>query len=171
LIYWEAFNYKTKTYPLDHLHPMRWTLVQSAAQEKPERHYRFNVIFSLHTFTQECEDSHDPKLFYTDARETRSFCFHRYDASFQLKEVILNLEKGYVFHTRHQNFLRIDKADGVYEVYFTVRRSKHADFDLELYVQSAYKRTKGNTPNAGKIRFYVVAHNTLHNKPIKPSKR
>jgi glycerol-3-phosphate cytidylyltransferase-like family protein len=68
-----------------------------------------------------------------------------------------------VFHTGHQNFLRINKADGVYEVYFTVRRSKDVNFDLEIYVQSAYKRTKGKSPNAGKIRFYMVAYNTLHN--------
>jgi hypothetical protein len=171
LIYWEEFNYKGKTYSLDHLHPMQWTLTQAAAQGKPERFYKFSVIFSLHTFAQEREDDHDPELAYSDSRETRTFCFHRYEASFQLQDVIFSLEKGHVYNTGHQNFLRIDKADGVYEVYFTVRRSKHADFDLEIYVQSAYKRTKGNSPNADKIRFYVVAYNRLHNKPIKSTRR
>jgi hypothetical protein len=171
LIYWEEFNYKGKAYSLEHLHPIKWTLTQAATQGKPERSYRFSVIFSLHTFTQKREDDHDPELAYSDPKETRTFCFHRHKASLQLQDVIFNLEKGYVFHTGHQNFLRIDKADGVYEVYFTVRRSKHAGFDLEIYVQSAYKRTKGDSPNAGKIRFYVVAYNTLHNKPIKPPKR
>jgi hypothetical protein len=92
---------------------MKWVLTQAAAQGKPERTYRFNVIFSLHTFAQECEDHHDPELFYSDARETRSFFFHRYESSFQLQDVIFNL----------------DKADGVYEVYFTVIRYRDADFD------------------------------------------
>jgi hypothetical protein len=150
---------------------MAWALTQSAAKGKPERNFHFRIIFSLHTFTQSCKDHHDPELFYADARETRSFSFHRHEASFQLRDVIQNLEKGYVFHTGHQNFLRIDKADGIYEVYFTVKRSKEDGFDLEIYVQSAYKRTQGNSPNAGKIRFYVVAYNTLHNKPIKPTRR
>ena len=171
MIYWSPFHYQNIEYDLSHLHPMRWTLTQPAINGKPEKNYRFSVVFSLHTFTQSFEDRHDRELSYSDARETRAFCFNRYQDSFELPEIIQRLDQGYVFHTGKQNFLRIDKDNGTYEVYFVVKRSKLPDIDLDIYVQSSYKRTKGNSPKAGKIKFTVVAYNTMNNRPIKPPRR
>tara|TARA_R110001606_G_C15400859_1_gene652970 strand:+ start:1052 stop:1504 length:453 start_codon:yes stop_codon:yes gene_type:complete len=150
---------------------MPWVLIQEARGGNPERTYRIETIFSLHTFTRSKEAHHDDDLSYSDSREQRTFCFERYKDSKHLPAIIRDMGMGYVQHTGHQNFLRIDTSHGTYEIYFVVRRSKKSEFDLEIFVQSAYARSKGNSPKAGKIKFYVVAYNTLHNKPIKPPRR
>jgi hypothetical protein len=124
---------------------MSWTMILPAAKSKPARNYRFSVVFSLHTFTQAKEYGHDSNLFYSDARETRTFCFNRYQDSLELPNIIQGLNQGHVFHTGKQNFLRIDKGSDTYEVYFVVKRSKRLGFDLDIYVQSAYKRTPEST--------------------------
>jgi hypothetical protein len=172
LIYWKAFEHQGETHSLDHLHPMSWKLNQEAKGTNPQRIYNIEITFSMHAFTRSIDHSQiDESLHYSDKKETRHFCFERYELSKQLPAIIQSLDKGYVFHTGRQNFMRIDIADAKYEIYFVVRRSAKADFDLDIYIQSAYQRTYGNSPRAGKIKFYVVAHNTLHNKPIKPHKR
>ncbi len=143
-----------------------------AKGDKPAQTYRIRIIYSLHCFTVMYQNSNDPALNYSDNRETRTFSYERYQLSFQLPKIIKTLEQGFVYHTGKRNFLRIDNANGEQlEVFFTVQKSKESELDLQLYVQSAYVRTKGNSPKAGKIRFAIVAYNTLNNKPIKPHRR
>lgn len=167
MIYWNDFVHDGKAYPLNHLHPEIWEFKQAAKGDKPERVYRTRIIYSLHTFAEEkgC-------LPYSDNRETRSFCFDRYKDSFMLPKIIKSIGKGYVFHTGRDNFLRIDTGEAQeYEVFFTVLKSKEKDVDLQIYIQSAYLRTKGHSPRAGKIRFSVISFNVMNNKKIKPHRR
>jgi hypothetical protein len=170
MIEWSPFSSNGKQYDLAHLWPDEWNYVQQGNSKNPERTYRIRIIYSLHTFTRGRETNID--LDYSDARETRTFCSARYDKSFMLPKIIKQLDQGYIFHTSHKNFLRIDiGSENSYEVFFTVQKSKEPNKELQIYVQSSYERTKGNSPKAGKIRFSVVAYNTLHNKVIKPPRR
>lgn len=171
MIYWKVFRFQEKEFSLEHLHPRIWLYEQAATDTKPAIPYRVRVIFSLHCFTV-MRDETKPDLDYSDDRETRTFCFDRYEWSKLLNEIIDTLGEGYVYHTGRQNFLRVRSASGVdYEVFFTLMKSSEKGIDLQLYVQSAYLRTRGNTPKAGKIRFSVIAHNTKANKPINVHKR
>ncbi|PKH88314.1 hypothetical protein [Colwellia sp. Bg11-28] len=166
MIYWNDFVCDGITYPLKHLHPEIWEFTQAAKGDKPEKVYKIRIIYSLHCFTVKG----GTKLPYSDNRETRSFCFTRYEDSKMLPEIIKTLEAGYVYHTGRQNFLRIDQGTAKeYEVFFTVTRTQGVD--LQIYIQSAYLRTRGHTPKAGKIRFAIIAYNTLIGKKISPPRR
>jgi len=166
MIYWNDFVHDGITYPLGHLHPEIWEFKQASKGDKPEIVYKILIIYSLHCFTVKG----GTKLPYSDNRETRNFCFKRYEDSKMLPEIIKALGAGYVYHTGRQNFLRIDQgAAKEYEVFFTVTRTQNAD--LQIYIQSAYLRTRGHSPVAGKIRFAVIAHNTQKGKKIKPPRR
>lgn len=171
MIYWKTFRFQNNNYSLEHLHPRVWLYEQHATESKPAIQYRIRVIYSLHCFTVR-RDENLPELDYSDDREVRTFCFDRYLWSKHLNEIIENLGEGYVYHTGRQNFLRVRSSSGTeYEVFFTLIKSKEQEIDLQLYVQSAYLRTRGSSPQAGKIRFAVIAYNTKSNKPIKVFKR
>lgn len=168
MIYWNNFLHNGVAYPLNHLHPELWVFTQPAKGDKPAINYTIRVIYSLHTFTTK-EVGDRP---YSDNRETRNFCFNRYDDSKVLPQVIKAIGNGYVFHTGRDNFLRIDQGlDTEYEVFFTAIKSKEKNADIQLYIQSAYLRTRGDTPRAGKIRFSVIAFNIMRGKKIKPHRR
>jgi hypothetical protein len=173
MIHWKPFIHDGREYELSHLHPETWAFEQAATDKNPARIYKIRIIYSLHCFTtKKLENNNDISLNYSDSRELRTFCFARHTASYQLQSIIRGLGNGYVFHTGEQNFLRIDNGAGEkYEVFFVVTRSRERDLDLQLYVQSSYVRTRGSSPKAGKIRFSVVAYNTLQNKKIKPPRR
>jgi len=165
MIYWNDFINAGVTYTLKHLHPEIWEFTQAAKGDKPAIVYKIKIIYSLHCFT--VKDGTDRP--YSDNRETRNFCFDRYEDSKELPKIIKSLGSGYVYHTGRQNFLRIQGVDKEYEVFFTVTKTK--EVDLQIYIQSAYSRTRGHSPKAGKIRFSVIAHNTLTGKKIKPPRR
>lgn len=171
MIKWEAFSYNGEIYDLSHLWPELWTYEQPASNGKAAKHYRIRIIYSLHCFTMGKETGHDPKLSYADAREARTFCFTRHTQSYLLPEIMKNIGAGYVLHTGYSSYLRVDSGSAQYEVYFSVTRSKEKCADLQINIKSAYIRTKGGEPKAGKIRFSVIAFNTLNNKPIKPIRR
>jgi len=172
MINWLPFNGGGINYDLTHLWPEVWVYTHVGVNGKPDLVYRIRIIYSLHTFTKGLEPNHDVAFNYADARESRTFCPDRYNKSLQLPKIMKNLDRGHIFHTNSQNFMRIDNGAGLsYEVFFTVQRSSEVDNDLNIYVQSSYDRTRGNSPKAGKIKFSVIAYNTLHNKPIKVYRR
>jgi hypothetical protein len=172
MIKWNPFSHGSKNYELTHLWPEIWVYTQEAKGDKLAIVYNIQIIYSLHCFTKKKELDADATLDYSDTRETRTFCFDRYDYSFLLPEILRRLEKGYVYHTGKKNFMRIDKDENEeYEVFFVVNKSKLAGIDIQLYINSAYLRTRGKSPKAGKIKFSVVAFNTMNNKPIKVYRR
>ncbi len=177
MIKWRPFFYKDKTYDLSHLHPFEMTLLQSASNDKPAREYQFVVSFGLHSFTRKVIDSekNDPALHYKDSRETRVFCFHRYEHSKYLPTIIKTVEKRKCYHTGHSNYFIIElitqeKNIVEYEVYFAVSKSGQQKGKLNLFIQSAYTRDeihKRGQPKKKPIRFQIIAFNTLIGKPIK----
>ncbi|MDH5302139.1 MAG: hypothetical protein OEW58_12330 [Gammaproteobacteria bacterium] len=173
MIYWQPFEYKGEVYSLGHLHPELWTFCQ-VKQGKNDAVYRIQVTYSLHTFTKGLREEHSEDLAYSDNKEIRTFCFNRYEWSHSLPGAIKGLDQGYVYSTGKRNFLRIPKGDGSageYEIFFTLTKASAQGVDLNLYVSSAYYRTYGSAPKAGKIRFGIAAFNIMHNKPIKVHRR
>lgn len=176
-MYWIPFSHDTVEYDLSHLHPFEMEVIQAPAHGKPERRYLLNVQFSLHCFSRSKESSDTVSLSYSDNRETRAFCFIRYKYSHYLPDIIRQIAERTCYHTGRGNYLTIELMadDGTrvdYEVYFQVSKSGKKPARLNLFVQSAYTRDHGAQfrSKIKKIGFFVIAHNTLQNKPIKVPK-
>jgi hypothetical protein len=143
-------------------------------KEKPEKKYIFDVCFSLHCFTYKIKDDSETTLFYKDSRETRVFCFERYELSKKLPQIIQDIFERNCYHTGHSNYFVAELLDMKgkkieYQVYFSISKSTEKKGRLTLYVQSAYPNTKNPSVKKKKpIRFRVLAHNVLMGKKIKP---
>ncbi len=171
MIVWAAFTHNDIKYDLSHLHPTKNLYIQAGKDGKPEQKYWVEVCYSLHCFSQKREPIPDTSLNYSDAKETRTFDFTRYELSKQLPNIIQNLHQKKCMHTGKGNFFLIEvimpngeKAD--YEVYFDIQR---ANGKARLFVQSAYVRdiAHGNkTKTTKKISLFVILHNRLTGKPI-----
>lgn len=167
---WNEFNFAGSQYCLRHLWPCTQKYVIPANKNNPEKSICVHVIFSLHCFTSGKKECANPALDYSDNRETRTFCFDRYHLSKLLPNIIKQLNQGKVFHTGHATYLRIDNAAPEnYEVYFTLTKGKGEV--LNLFVNSAFKRTIGEAPFGGKVSFNILALNTLAGKKTKPPRR
>lgn len=124
-------------------------------------------------------ESPDPKLFYSDSRETRHFDFRRYELSFHLPGIVDGLMTRKCFHTERGNYFTLDVLDDKgnkveYEVYFTVSKSSKPGF-INLYIQSAYPRDAAHRSGRPKknpkpIGFPIILYNTLNKIPIKVPK-
>jgi hypothetical protein len=173
MIAWGAFKYQEVEYDLSHLHPSQVRYIQPGKIGQPERIFTVDVSYSLHCFTNQLDFS-DPHLNYSDARETRTFNFERYELSKQLPQIIQELNFKNCMHTGKGNFFVVEvvTSSGVkenYEVYFEVKHSKTKGV-AHLYVQSAYIRDlvhSNRPPATKKISLYVILHNKLAGKPIK----
>ena len=175
---WRKFEYKGKSYKLSHLHPCIWYLNQEG--KHPARQYRFNIEFSLHCFTKQLPEDIsliDSLLLYKGPKETRQFCFERYELSKQLPDIIKNINNKTCWHTHHGHFFTIELQDQEgekreYEIYFSVHKSGKGW--LTLIVKSAYirdKEYKTAQPKKRKIRFSVIARSRFENKKLRPPPR
>jgi hypothetical protein len=176
MISWKPLVYQGEMYDLSHLHPKLIDVVQPAKDGMPERIYRVQLIYSLHTFTRGVKprESSDAALLYSDSRESRVFDFGRYELSKQLPAIVEGLQARKCYHSGKGNFFVIEivgsgAAPVEYEVYFEASRSSQKGV-LNLFVQSAYVRDeehKGGRPNKKPIRFCVLLFNIQNNKPIR----
>ena len=116
----------------------------------------------------------DNALHYGDSRETRIFCFDRYNLSGKLPDIAKSLSNRPCFHAGRGNFFVTELMDvnggrnENYEVYFRVSRDNRGL--LRLFVQTAYVRDRNRgsaQPKRKKINFFVIAHNTRAGKKIK----
>lgn len=115
-------------------------------------------------------------LRYADSRETRIFCFERYQLSRHLPDIVKVINQKKCFHTGKGNFfiIEVPNSEGEpqeYEIYFNVTRSSAGR--LRLFVESAFIRDdehESSQPKKKKINFFVIAYNRQTNKPIKPPK-
>lgn len=172
---WRPFTFAGQSYDLSHLHPFELDVVVPVKDGKPEQMFPFLVEFSLHCFTRTIEAGDNPALEYSDNRETRTFCFDRHHLSLHLPEIILGIGNKRCSHTGQGNFFIVELIDhrGLpveYEIYFDVSKKSKAKGRMKLFVQSAYVRDAAGQayrPNPKRIRFYVIAHNTIMGKPIK----
>ena len=179
MIKWSPFQYRGTTYDLSHLHPFQMTVSQPATQNKPERHYKIQVFFSLHCFTKskKGEINVDKDLICSDNREDRIFDFKRYELSKNLRNIVQKIGQKRCLHTGHGNYFIIEILNEQqekiqYEVYFKLSRGKKL---LNLYIESAYPRSNDAAHKSGHkkkkpIRFTVLAYNIQVGKKIKVPK-
>ncbi|WP_299073047.1 hypothetical protein [uncultured Paraglaciecola sp.] len=173
---WKSFSFEGVEFALDHVHPFEWAFTAPAAAKRPERTYKIQVMFSMHTFTRGLQDGeHVPDLLYRDSREVRAFDFVRYELSKRLPEIVTLLGERRCYHTHHGNFftLEIINAEGQpsdYEIYFKVSKSSQKGW-LNLFIESAYVRDaeyQTSQPKKRKIGFQVIAYNIMHGKKLNP---
>lgn len=176
MVFWRPFIYQSKTYDLSHLHPFEIEIVQEAVNGKPDRRYCIQVLFSMHCFT--VKELSEDALRYSDSRETRRFCFDRYELSKRLPGIIRDIGNRKCFHTPHNNYFLVEviQEDGnktEYEIYFKLSRSGKKKL-LNLFVESAYVRDQRYKVSKAKrrkpIRFVILARNVEEKRPIKVPK-
>ena len=92
------FVFNGENYELSHLNTFLHKFIQEAKGNNPERVYECIIEFSHHCFTKspnshtgENLDSYPADLHYVTSKETRVFCFERYDLSFKLPNLIRDL--------------------------------------------------------------------------------
>lgn len=93
--------------------------------------------------------------------------------SHKLPQIAKDISKRSCYNTGKGNFFTIEMATDEgksieYEVYFKVSRESKGR--LRLFIESAYIRDDEygtSQPRKKKIGFFVIARNTMHNKPIK----
>jgi hypothetical protein len=174
MIRWLPFERDNTVYPLEHLHPQTVIFRQPAKGDNPERTYTVDIEFGLHCFTCEPLEGDDPKLLYSDARETRRFDLYRYNLSMRLPDFVESLPTRKCYHTEHGNFFTIEilgdagQKPEQYEVYFTVSKSARKGV-LNLSLQSAYVRDRAFVKRKKPVGFFVILHNTLNDRPIHPA--
>ncbi|MBL4751563.1 MAG: hypothetical protein JKX71_13450 [Amylibacter sp.] len=172
---WKPFTHTGNQYDLSHLHPFKLDVTQPETTKVEEKIFQFKVIFSLHCFSKTTKEGDDPLLEYSDNRETRTFCFERYQLSFQLPAIIRDIHKKRCNHTGKGNFFIIELSDDdgneiEYEIYFDIDMAKSREQPMTLYIQSAYVRddeSKAYRHKTKKIGFYIIAYNKSIGKPIK----
>ena len=152
-----------KAYPLNHLHPFRYTLAVNHSGGLVEVEIR--VAFAMHCFTRACADGDGDSQLYRDARETRSFCPDRYTLSWQLPGIVRTLAERRCSFAKADNYMTIDMqtVDGAavqYGVFFNVMRMDGNA--VLLTIQSAYQLAAGKqVPGRGSVRFARLVELTL----------
>jgi len=175
MIKWGEFTHKENTYSLKHVHPFEHEFIVPSVGGKPEIKYKIKIRFGLHCFTRGKKGTEDPLLFYKDNRECRIFCFDRYELSKRLRIIVTELLDRKCYHTGKSNYFTVDLIDKDgkevgYEVYFIVSKCTNEKGVLNLYIQSAYPRTRNiSTKKKKPIKFKIIAYNTMTGKDIKLS--
>lgn len=173
---WSAFVHQGTTYALGHLDAYSFDFVVPAKDGKPEQVYPLNVTYSIHCFTRKAKPGEvvPSDLAYSDSRETRIFCFDRYEQSKRLRGIVETLGQRKCLHDKHGNFyvFEVQNDDGsksYYSVFFTVSRSRKKP-GLNLFVTTAHMRPQPPyVSNPKPIRFGVIVHNVWNGKPVKPA--
>jgi len=176
---WKPFHHRGQEFDLSHLHPFEWEYTAPATAQRPERTYRLDVHFSMHTFTRGLDrgETVAAEWLYHDTREERAFDFLRYALSAQLPGIVRQLGERVCYHTQHGIFFTIEAVnpEGAmqeYEVYFKLSRATRKGW-LNLYVQSAYVRDQAHgtaQPKKRRIGFQVIAYNVTTGKKTNPGK-
>lgn len=173
--YWPQIAILGKVLDLAHLDPR----VLECPMEGRETPLRIQVKYSNHCFTETFVDSeHDPALQIMDHKTKRAFCSIRYEHSQRLPAMVSALPGAKVHQTSElRNYVyatAIESSDGaLYEMYFTLKKTKGEGADLGLSVESAYP-VKTATPQLARpsaIRFKVLAKRVFEGQPIRFSPR
>lgn len=101
---YEPFHYSSTRYELAHLNTFYTKFTQPAKNNRSEKIYHCLIEFSHHCFTKnpnthkgESLRDYPTELHYTTDKETRIFCFERYELSKQLPQIIKAMDKQKCF--------------------------------------------------------------------------
>ncbi|MCR5877272.1 hypothetical protein [Phenylobacterium sp. J367] len=166
-----ALDYEGKALDFSHLEPMD---LACPTQARPNG-VRINVRFSCHCFTEAYDAAkHDGRPMMMDRGKQRAFCPARFELSQQLPDLIRSLPDAHVYMTPEANFVRLALNEDVeYRMYFNVRRFAESGYDLQIFVESAYRPdTPGLPPEKmQKVRFKVLVDKVLTNQKLKFHRR
>jgi hypothetical protein len=159
-----------KAYPLNHLHPFRFTLILITPPGSDGLPVDLEIGFSMHTFSRGRRADDSSEEVYSDPRECRIFDEERYVLSHRLPDIVRNLSSGKCYHARNQNYLSvvcISESNGAceYRIFFVLQRSKRAPASprtcVRLIVQSAYPAPPTARGKESPIRFPVLLRRVL----------
>src|SRR6185503_13627144 len=105
--------------------------------------FKVFVSFGFHTFTRKWEHDDKPAYRYAHGGEQRCFCPIRYGHSLHLPSIIHKGLDGKAYFSQTRNFLLIENLAGMngpYAVFFNVERAKSNEFDVAMFVVSAYEK-------------------------------
>lgn len=168
---WKDFVFNKVTYSLSHLDSH---IFEVTDERKPDNiiEYKIHVTYGFHCFAKDEENLTEAdrvKLNYDAPRESRPFNFRRYELSKYLPGIINSLgDPGtLVFHRGYENYatMKIVDDNGIevdYIVSFSIFREQKK---LRLHVRTAYPESNG-IGKVKKVRFFTLAHNALHGKPM-----
>jgi len=158
------------TYRLSHLNPFA-VPVTPKVEGAPT--FAMRVSFGLHTFSKEWDASYPTHHKIREGSEDRCFCPIRHEHSLHLPRIIKQSVTGKVFFSQNHNYLIAEGLEGLnapYAVFFKVETAKSRDFDVVMFVVSAYP--KPNLPkNLDKITFATLVAKTARGEAIKRPKK
>lgn len=170
------------TYPLHHLHPLRFDLVLPAKGKYSALDVEIRVGFAMHTFTRNEDSGDDPTWRYADDRETRIFDLARYQLSKCLPVVVHTLDRRKCYHAKSRNFLTLGDPEELpegyeYQVFFDLRRRKDLEENggrpiIELIVQSAFAAPLNQAPRGRRrqpVGFNVLVNGVLMGRKPGPA--
>lgn len=173
---WNAFEYKGEIYDLSHLDAHKVTYTHSSPG-KADILYDFWVTYSFHCFAKDYAEQcpiEQKSLMYSAPKETRPFCFKRYELSKNyLKTIITNLggPQIKVTHAGHSSYAaqHIINADGSNFWYFVPFKVYKHEKKFRIHVTSAY--LLDTEPGGGRVGFFTIAHCLKNGKNLpKPHK-
>lgn len=146
-----------------------------SAEGRDDISYKFYVSYSLHCFAKDYpEQTEDEKtrLMYHGPRESRPFCFRRYNlAKAHLRSCILNLGTMKVVHAKRGSYAVFDVIDesGNKVNYFAPFIVFREDKKFRIHVTSAYPVT--TKIGGDKVKFLTIAHNLKLGKKLPRPKK
>jgi hypothetical protein len=159
---WRAFSAAGIHYDLSHLDPFLLVVTPKAGSVD----YRALVTFGHHTFTRELRPSDDAALRYESGSDFRCFCPERHGHSMHLPRIINASANARAYFSHGRNYLLIEDMPGLrgpYAVFFNLAKARGTDFDVNLFVVSAYP--KPNLPM--RKRLEAITMPTLIGKTVR----
>lgn len=145
--------------------------VTPKAEDAPT--FKAYVSFGFHTYTKEWNSTDPEEYRVTEGSETRCFCPTRHGHSLQLPGIVQQSVNGKVFFSQNHNFLITKSLDGLnapYAVFFTMETARSKDFDVAMFIISAYP--KPNLPkNLPAITFATLVGKKSRGEAIKRPKK
>lgn len=172
-IKWKPHTMGGQEYDLAHLHPHDEIYVIPAGPAGDELRLSMHVSYGMHCFTRKQVDNEFVASdgWYSDSREVRIFCPHRWQLSLMVPEIIATLDRRRCLHTGREEFVTIEIVENGerfdYAVFFTVTKGGKSGADLNLFVNSAHRRYN-ELRYTKPIAFKVIALNRYKGKKIKP---
>ncbi|MFV0595417.1 hypothetical protein [Shewanella sp.] len=158
-MHWQAVQSKGNRYDLSHIHPHEFRY------QRNDLAITVRVTYGFHVFTDEKADGDLIRYKY----EERYFCIDRYDASFQLRQLIeTKMTDAYVVlflaNKHKEQFYYLDIHD--YTVFFELRKADQ--HTLKCHVVSAYIKDRwGNLPRGKRYKWDFIAHAKMNELKIK----
>lgn len=134
------------------------------------------VTFTTHCYTMKFDENVHAKeqiVAYDTGQRPRVFCEERYALSHRLPEKLLELPTRRVYQTAEQrNYVYVvplELEGRIHQVFLMLQREKRDGKDLRLTVESAYPvpSLASQPKRPGEIRFHVLAHKVMCNKPVR----